>query len=49
MALGGIVKGNRTVLRPPQETDLVAYARWMADMRVRRLSRVWHEPAMPAT
>jgi len=33
----------------PREDDLPAYARWMADMRVRRLSGVWHEPAMPAT
>lgn len=49
MGLGGIVKGKRTVLRAPTEDDLVAYARWMADMRVRRMSRVWHEPAMPAT
>ena len=24
-------------------------ARWLADMRVRRLVRAWHEPAMPAT
>ena len=49
MGLGGIVKGKKTTLRPPAEADLVAYARWMADMRVRHLSRVWHEPAMPAT
>jgi len=49
MALGGIVKGKKTVLRPPVEADLIAYARWMADMRVRHLARVWHEPAMPAT
>src|SRR5438876_2335148 len=25
------------------------YNRWIADMRVRRAHRVWHEPAMPAT
>jgi ribosomal-protein-alanine N-acetyltransferase len=49
MGLGGIVKGKKTLLRPPTEADLAAYARWMADMRVRHCSRVWHEPAMPAT
>lgn len=49
MGLGGIVKGKRTVLRAPTEADLVPFARWMADMRVRHLTRVWHEPAMPAT
>ena len=49
MGLGGIVRGKRTVLRTPTEDDLLAYARWMADMRVRRLARPWHEPAMPAT
>ena len=49
MALGGIVKGKTTVLRPPAEADLVAYARWMADMRVRHAGPIWHEPAMPAT
>jgi len=49
VGLGGIVKGKRTVLRTPTEDDLVAYARWMADMRIRRLVRPWHQPAMPAT
>ncbi len=49
MALGGIIRGKRTTLRTPTEDDLGAIARWMADMRVRRLTRVWHEPAMPAT
>ena len=49
MALGGIVRGKRTTLRTPKEEDLAAYNRWMADMRVRRSHRVWHEPAMPAT
>ena len=49
MGLGGIVKGKRTTLRAPTEDDLGAIARWMADMRVRHLARVWHEPAMPAT
>ena len=49
MALGGIVKGKRTTLRPPTEDDLPAYARWMADMRVRHAGSVWHQPAMPAT
>ena len=34
--------------RLPTEDDLVAYARWMADMRLRALTRPWHEPAMPA-
>ena len=49
MGLGGIVKGKRTTRRVPTEDDLVAIARWMADMRVRHLTRPWHEPAMPAT
>ncbi len=49
MGLGGIVKGKNTVLRTPTEDDLTPFARWMADMRVRHLTRVWHEPAMPAT
>lgn len=49
MALGGIVRGKRTTLRTPVEDDLAAYARWMADLRVRRAGPVWHEPAMPAT
>ena len=49
MALGGIVTGTKTTLRTPTEDDLLAYGRWMADLRVRHLTRVWHEPAMPAT
>lgn len=49
MALGGIVRGKRTTLRTPIEDDLAAYSRWMADLRVRRAGRIWHEPAMPAT
>jgi RimJ/RimL family protein N-acetyltransferase len=49
MALGGVIRGKRTTLRTPTEDDLAAYSRWMADMRVRRLSGVWHEPAMPVT
>jgi ribosomal-protein-alanine N-acetyltransferase len=49
MALGGIVRGKKTTLRTPVEADLAAYNRWMADLRVRRATRVWHEPAMPAT
>jgi len=49
MALGGIVRGKRTSLRTPVEEDLAAYSRWMADLRVRRAGRIWHEPAMPAT
>ncbi len=49
MALGGTVRGKKTTLRAPTEADLVTYARWMADMRVRRAAGVWHEPAMPAT
>ena len=49
MALGGIVRGQRTTLRTPTEDDLVSFNRWMADMRVRHANRVWHEPAMPAT
>ncbi|MEP6694098.1 MAG: GNAT family protein [Chloroflexota bacterium] len=49
MALGGIVRGKRTTLRTPTEDDLASYSRWMADMRVRRASGIWHEPAMPAT
>lgn len=49
MALGGIVRGKRTTLRTPTEDDLATIARWMADMRVRHATRVWHEPAMPAT
>ena len=49
MALGGIVKGKTTTLRTPVEGDLAAYSRWMADMRLRHLTRPWQEPAMPAT
>jgi len=49
MALGGTIRGKMTTLRLPIETDLETYNRWMADMRVRRAHRVWHEPAMPAT
>ncbi len=49
MALGGIVRGTTTTLRTPTEDDLRAIAGWMADMRVRHATRVWHEPAMPAT
>ena len=49
MALGGTIRGKMTTLRLPAEADLEAYNRWMADMRVRRAHRVWHEPAMPAT
>jgi RimJ/RimL family protein N-acetyltransferase len=49
MALGGIIRGKRTALRTPTEEDLAAYSRWMADMRVRRAGRIWHQPAMPAT
>ena len=49
MALGGTIRGKTTALRLPVDADLDAYNRWMADMRVRRAHRVWHEPAMPAT
>jgi RimJ/RimL family protein N-acetyltransferase len=49
MALGGTIRGKKTTLRLSAEADLDAYNRWMADMRVRRAHRVWHEPAMPAT
>jgi RimJ/RimL family protein N-acetyltransferase len=49
VALGGIIRGKITTLRTPTEADLATYARWMADMRVRRGGRIWHEPAMPAT
>ena len=49
MALGGTIRGKKTTLRLPTEADLETYIRWMADMRVRRAHRVWHEPAMPAT
>src|SRR5207247_11304236 len=49
MALGGTIRGKKTTLRLPVEADLETYNRWMADIRVRRAHRVWHEPAMPAT
>jgi RimJ/RimL family protein N-acetyltransferase len=49
MALGGTIRGKKTTLRVPTEADLETYNRWMADMKVRRAHRVWHEPAMPAT
>ena len=49
MALGGTIRGKKATLRLPIEADLESYNRWMADMRVRRAHRVWHEPAMPAT
>lgn len=49
MALGGTIRGKKTTLRLPTEADLETYIRWMADMRVRRAHRVWHEPAMSAT
>ena len=49
MALGGTIRGKKTTLRMPEEADLDGYARWMADLRVRRAHEVWHEPAMPAT
>jgi RimJ/RimL family protein N-acetyltransferase len=49
MALGGTIRGKNTTLRLPVESDLESYARWMADLRVRRAHKVWHEPAMPAT
>jgi RimJ/RimL family protein N-acetyltransferase len=49
MALGGTIRGKTTTLRLPIEADLDTYNGWMADMRVRRAHRVWHEPAMPAT
>jgi len=49
MALGGIIRGSKTVLRTPTEDDLPTIARWMADMRLRHAARAWHEPAMPAT
>ena len=43
------MRGKRTVLRTPVEDDLASYSRWMADLRVRHASQIWHEPAMPAT
>ena len=49
MALGGTIRGKKTTLRLPVEADLESYNRWMADVRLRRAHRVWHEPAMPAT
>ncbi|CAN5149134.1 hypothetical protein BH18CHL2_BH18CHL2_07480 [soil metagenome] len=49
--LGGIVRGRSVALRVPREDDLASFARWAADMRVRRTSphAYWDEPAMPAT
>lgn len=49
MGLGGIIRGRRTTLRTPIESDLASYSRWAADLRVRHLTRPWHEPAMPST
>jgi RimJ/RimL family protein N-acetyltransferase len=49
MALGGTIRGKKTTLRLPGEADLETFNQWMADMRVRRAHRVWHEPAMPVT
>jgi len=49
MSLGGTIRGKKTTFRLPIEADLDTYNGWMADMRVRRAHRVWHEPAMPAT
>jgi RimJ/RimL family protein N-acetyltransferase len=49
MGLGGTIRGKNVTLRLPVEADLATYNDWMADMRVRRLRWVWHEPAMPAT
>jgi RimJ/RimL family protein N-acetyltransferase len=49
VALGGTIRGKKATLRMPTEADLEGYARWAADMRVRRAHHVWHEPAMPAT
>jgi RimJ/RimL family protein N-acetyltransferase len=49
MALGGTIRGKKTTLRLPIEADLETYSHWMADMRLRRAHRVWHEPAMPGT
>ena len=49
MALGGIIRGTNTTLRTPVEADLAAFNRWMADLRVRHSTRIWHEPAMLAT
>jgi RimJ/RimL family protein N-acetyltransferase len=49
VALGGTIRGKTTTLRLPVEGDLETYNAWMADMRLRRAHRVWHEPAMPAT
>jgi RimJ/RimL family protein N-acetyltransferase len=49
MALGGTIRGKKTTLRLPVQGDLTRYNDWMADLRVRRAHKVWHEPAMPAT
>lgn len=42
------MRGKTVSLRMPVEEDLPAFARWAADMRVRR-GCVWHEPAATAT
>ena len=49
--LGGIVRGRAVTLRVPREEDLGSFARWAADMRVRRAGALayWEQPAMPAT
>ncbi len=49
--LGGTVRGKRTTLRLPAESDLALYARLAADPRVRRGGplALWHEPAASAT
>lgn len=49
MALGGIIRGKTSTLRTPVEADLAAFNRWMADLRLRHATRIWQEPAMPAT
>jgi RimJ/RimL family protein N-acetyltransferase len=48
---GGTVRGAKTTLRLPSDTDLAAHQRWAADMRVRRAGPIgrWHEPAATAT
>ncbi len=48
---GGVVRGTKTTLRPPNDTDLDAHKRWAADMRVRRAGPIgrWHEPAATET
>lgn len=49
MALGGIVRGKKVMLRTPTEDDLPFFNTLMAHMRVRREGQVWGDPAMPAT